>query len=332
MWPESGSVQRNAPADGVEHFSGARGGEPFDDDGLVILSHRELHVLPRRSMEVFHIRQGDGTQAVTARRQCGVLQHAQADGECSVALSFQGAQPTEVLRKPQGSAERDAGSFAHFRQGELRFCVGEGVEQAKRAVEQGFARSGSAAAPPCYRHGSMLPFIESRGNGRGGFARRSVGRKKTVASTGVSQMSNDALPVLIIGGGPVGLALAEELTFHGVPVTVVEPRVIVDHSRPRAKTTSVRTMEYFRRWGIADRLRAAAPLGGDWSQRVTFVQTLTRQRDHSHRRYPRARRRAGAVARARTAGDPAPCRGGAARRFGPRNRESKCCSAGMRSR
>ncbi len=88
-------------------------------------------------------------------------------------------------------------------------------------------------------------------------------------------MTEEVLPVLIIGGGPVGLALAEELAFHGLPVTVVEPRTVVDHSRPRAKTTSVRTMEHFRRWGVADRLRDVAPLSPSWSQRVTFVQTVT---------------------------------------------------------
>ncbi|WP_223622885.1 FAD-dependent monooxygenase [Microbacterium sp. EST19A] len=87
-------------------------------------------------------------------------------------------------------------------------------------------------------------------------------------------MPEEVLPVLIIGGGPVGLALAEEIAFHGVPVTLIEPRTIVEHSRPRAKTTSVRTMEHLRRWGVADRLREIAPLHADWSQRVTFVQTV----------------------------------------------------------
>lgn len=88
-------------------------------------------------------------------------------------------------------------------------------------------------------------------------------------------MIDHTLPVLVIGGGPVGLALAAELAFHRIPVTVVEPRTTVDHSRPRAKTTSVRTMEHFRRWGIADRLREAAALDLAFSQRVTFVQHVT---------------------------------------------------------
>lgn len=82
-------------------------------------------------------------------------------------------------------------------------------------------------------------------------------------------------PVLVLGGGPVGLATALELDHHGIAVLLVEPRTVVDHSRPRAKTTSVRTMEHFRRWGVADRVRAAAPLSAEWSSRVTFVQTVT---------------------------------------------------------
>jgi 2-polyprenyl-6-methoxyphenol hydroxylase-like FAD-dependent oxidoreductase len=82
-------------------------------------------------------------------------------------------------------------------------------------------------------------------------------------------------PVLVAGGGPAGLAAAAELALHGVACVVIEPRPVVSHRRPRAKTTSVRTMEHLRRWGIAGELRAAAPLPVAWSQRVTFCESLS---------------------------------------------------------
>jgi 2-polyprenyl-6-methoxyphenol hydroxylase-like FAD-dependent oxidoreductase len=81
--------------------------------------------------------------------------------------------------------------------------------------------------------------------------------------------------VLVIGGGPAGLAAAAELSLHGVSCIVLEPRAQVSHRRPRAKTTNIRTMEHLRRWGVADALRAAAPLPVAWSQRVTFCESLT---------------------------------------------------------
>jgi 2-polyprenyl-6-methoxyphenol hydroxylase-like FAD-dependent oxidoreductase len=84
--------------------------------------------------------------------------------------------------------------------------------------------------------------------------------------------------VLIAGGGPAGLAAATELAWHGIGCIVIEPRPEVSHRRPRAKTTSVRTMEHLRRWGVAGRLRAAAPLPVAWSQRVTFCESLSGRR------------------------------------------------------
>ncbi len=83
------------------------------------------------------------------------------------------------------------------------------------------------------------------------------------------------VPVLVAGGGPAGLAAAAELSLHGVACVILEPRAQVSHRRPRAKTTSVRTMEHLRRWGLADELRKAAPLPVAWSQRVTFCESLT---------------------------------------------------------
>jgi 2-polyprenyl-6-methoxyphenol hydroxylase-like FAD-dependent oxidoreductase len=77
-------------------------------------------------------------------------------------------------------------------------------------------------------------------------------------------------PVLIAGGGPVGLALAVELGLRGVECLVVEPRPQPTRLRPRAKTLNARTMEHARRWGLAQRLRAAAPLPVSWSRDVSF--------------------------------------------------------------
>ena len=82
-----------------------------------------------------------------------------------------------------------------------------------------------------------------------------------------------AARVLIVGAGPAGLALAIELGQRGVPCLLIERNDRVGYA-PRAKTTNVRTREHLRRWGIADRLRAASPLGVDYPSNVCFVTRL----------------------------------------------------------
>ena len=89
-------------------------------------------------------------------------------------------------------------------------------------------------------------------------------------------------PVLIAGGGPVGLATAVELAHHGIDCVVAEPRSTVAATRPRAKTTSARTMELFRRWpaaggkgSFADEIRRRAPLPVGWSSDIVFCTTAT---------------------------------------------------------
>jgi 2-polyprenyl-6-methoxyphenol hydroxylase-like FAD-dependent oxidoreductase len=83
------------------------------------------------------------------------------------------------------------------------------------------------------------------------------------------------IPVLIVGGGPVGLSVALELNFHRIRSVLVEPRTVVSHARPRAKTTSARTMELFRRWGVADEIRLRAPLSPDYSSDIVFCTSVT---------------------------------------------------------
>src|SRR5437868_2699796 len=79
--------------------------------------------------------------------------------------------------------------------------------------------------------------------------------------------------VLIVGAGPVGLALAIELGSRSIPCVVVERNDRVGYA-PRAKTTNVRTCEHLRRWGIAGKLRAASPLGVDYPSNVCYVTRL----------------------------------------------------------
>src|SRR5438067_8467982 len=79
--------------------------------------------------------------------------------------------------------------------------------------------------------------------------------------------------VLIVGAGPAGLALTIELGQRGVSCLAVEANDRVGHA-PRAKTTNVRTREHLRRWGIADKLRDASPLGIDYPSNIVFVTRL----------------------------------------------------------
>lgn len=64
------------------------------------------------------------------------------------------------------------------------------------------------------------------------------------------------VPVLIAGGGPVGLTLAAELAHYGVQSLLVE-RNPGTTRHPKMDLTNGRAMDLFRRIGLADRLRAA---------------------------------------------------------------------------
>ncbi|HXQ50005.1 MAG TPA: FAD-dependent monooxygenase [Stellaceae bacterium] len=78
--------------------------------------------------------------------------------------------------------------------------------------------------------------------------------------------------VLIVGAGPIGLALAADLGWRGVPCLVVEQNDgVIEH--PRATAENARTMEFFRRWGIAGAVREAGT-PPDFPHTVLFVTRL----------------------------------------------------------
>ncbi len=62
-------------------------------------------------------------------------------------------------------------------------------------------------------------------------------------------------PVLIAGGGPVGLVLALELEHRGVSALLVEANPTTTR-HPKMDVTNGRSMEHFRRLGIADEIRS----------------------------------------------------------------------------
>ena len=76
-------------------------------------------------------------------------------------------------------------------------------------------------------------------------------------------------PVLIVGAGPVGLALAGDLGWRGVACTVIEQS---DGTifQPRQDLVGIRTMEFCRRWGIVGAVEAS-PYPRDYPQDNVYV-------------------------------------------------------------
>ncbi|GKX35513.1 MAG: monooxygenase [Rhizobiaceae bacterium MnEN-MB40S] len=79
--------------------------------------------------------------------------------------------------------------------------------------------------------------------------------------------------VVVTGAGPVGLALATELTSRGHTVCVIEQNERIG-LEPRAKITDVRTMAHMRRWGLSGVLRWRSPFTTDFPRRVRFATRL----------------------------------------------------------
>lgn len=90
--------------------------------------------------------------------------------------------------------------------------------------------------------------------------------------------------VLIVGGGPVGLTLAIELGQLGIRCELVDKRPRPGRL-PKMERCNARTMEHFRRMGIADRVRAAG-LPADVPMDVFICQGNLTRRPLVHHAYP----------------------------------------------
>jgi 2-polyprenyl-6-methoxyphenol hydroxylase-like FAD-dependent oxidoreductase len=82
--------------------------------------------------------------------------------------------------------------------------------------------------------------------------------------------------VLIVGAGPVGLTLAIDLAWRGINVTVVEMRARAAPPDPKCNHVAARTMEIFRRLGLAEKVRNAG-LPADYPHDISYRTSFTGQ-------------------------------------------------------
>jgi 2-polyprenyl-6-methoxyphenol hydroxylase-like FAD-dependent oxidoreductase len=80
--------------------------------------------------------------------------------------------------------------------------------------------------------------------------------------------------VLIVGGGPVGLTLAMDLAWRGIDVVVAERRPPDDPPNVKCGQIGARSMETFRRLGVADKLRGIG-LPADYPNDIVSATSVT---------------------------------------------------------
>jgi 2-polyprenyl-6-methoxyphenol hydroxylase-like FAD-dependent oxidoreductase len=107
--------------------------------------------------------------------------------------------------------------------------------------------------------------------------------ERTATPQGLASPPPNSTQVLIVGGGPVGSALATELALRGIGCVVVEKEKQIPDIPVKAMYLSMRTMEHFRRWGAATTLRRAATTPRAWQYDMAFSTSLTGRELGVHR-------------------------------------------------
>jgi 2-polyprenyl-6-methoxyphenol hydroxylase-like FAD-dependent oxidoreductase len=94
-----------------------------------------------------------------------------------------------------------------------------------------------------------------------------------MARRGASNVHDNSEAVLIVGGGPVGLALAGDLGWRGIDCVLIEQS---DGSiyQPRMDLVGIRTMEFCRRWGLVGAVEHS-PYPRDYAQDNVYLTSLT---------------------------------------------------------
>jgi 2-polyprenyl-6-methoxyphenol hydroxylase-like FAD-dependent oxidoreductase len=115
------------------------------------------------------------------------------------------------------------------------------------------------------------------------FRREETGVQRRISLADYNQRALHETEVLIAGAGPVGLTLAVDLGQKGVRCTLIEKKD-APQFLPKMERCNARTMEIYRRMGIAAKVRAAG-LRAEVPMDVFIVTALNQPPLVTHR-YP----------------------------------------------
>ena len=80
---------------------------------------------------------------------------------------------------------------------------------------------------------------------------------KTLFHFSVAIMASNEAEVLVVGGGPVGLTLATELSYRGIKTILIEKKLTTTVIT-KSIAVNARTMEHFRRLGLQEQIEEAS--------------------------------------------------------------------------